>query len=114
MLNVLLPMTLPTAMSRSPRTAAMIDAAISGMDVPDGDDREPDDEVADAEGARERHRGVHQPVEPSTSRPSPTTISSACTAQWLSHAAGRGTRRPAYSSRSLRGFGARLAHEEVM
>ena len=34
MLNVLLPTTLPIAMSRSPRTVAMTDVATSGSDVP--------------------------------------------------------------------------------
>ena len=53
MLKVLLPTTLPTAMSRSPLSAAMIEVATSGMRGAGGDDGQADDQVADAQGLGE-------------------------------------------------------------
>jgi hypothetical protein len=71
MLKVLLPTTLPTAMSRWPRSAAVTDAATSGQRGAGGDDGQADHHFADAEVAREHDgridqqvRAEHQQTEP--------------------------------------------------
>ena len=60
MLKVLLPTTLPTAMSRSPRIVAMTDVATSGSEVPAATMVSPIDEFGDAE-------------RPARTRPPPST-----------------------------------------
>ena len=98
MLKVLLPITLPTAMSRSPRIAAMIDVATSGIDVPAAMIVRPITRSLTPSARANTTAASTSQFEPSTSSPRPATISSTCTAQWLSHSPVRGT-PDAYSSR---------------
>ena len=111
MLKVLLPITLPTAMSRSPRIAAMIEVATSGIDVPAAMMVRP---ITRSLTPRARAKATAESTsqsEPSTSSPRPATISSTCTAQWLSQAPL--TRHAArVLVTDLLGLGARLAHQE--
>ena len=64
MLNVLLPITLPTAISRSPRIVAMTEAATSGAEVPAATMVRP---ITSSETPSERAKAmaaVHEPARP--------------------------------------------------
>ena len=81
MLKVLLPITLPTAMSRSPRTAAVTEVATSGIDVPAAMIVRPMTRSLTPSARANATAASTSQFEPSTSSASPATISSTCTAQ---------------------------------
>jgi hypothetical protein len=74
MLKVLLPTTLPTAMSRSPFSAAVTEVATSGIEVPMATMVRPITTSLTPSALAKRHRGSHQPSEPPTSSARPPTI----------------------------------------
>jgi len=80
---MLLPMTLPTAMSRSPRRPAINEAATSGREVPAATTVSP---MTRSESPAQRARAV-APVTmyraPRRSTPRPTITSAAWVTQWL-------------------------------
>ena len=90
MLNVLLPIALPTAMSRSPRSAASTEVATSGSDVPAAMIVRPMIRSLTPSARANATELLTSHSEPSTSRPRPAAISSSCTDQWRSQAARRG------------------------
>jgi hypothetical protein len=76
MLKVLLPMTLPTAMSRSPRSVAMSEVATSGREVPAATMVRPITISLRPRTLAKAHRGITSQLAPSTSSTSPPAISS--------------------------------------
>ncbi len=91
MLNVLLPITLPTAMSRSPRIAAMTEVATSGIDVPAAMIVRPITGSLTPKARANATAASTSQFEPRMSSPRPAKISTSCTAQWPSHSSLRGT-----------------------
>ena len=89
MLKMLLPMTLPTAMSRSPLQRRGDRGRDLGQRGAGGDDGQADHEVAHAQSPwRRRPPAVTSQSEPSTSAASPATMSTSCTGRRLSQAPG--------------------------
>ena len=71
---MLLPTTLPTAMSRSPRRVAMSDVATSGIDVPAATMVRPTMKLADTEAVAIATAPSTSHDEPSTSNPRPARM----------------------------------------
>ena len=84
MLNTLLPTTLPTAISRSPRSAATMEVAISGIEVPIATTVRPiTRSLMPNTRATDTAASTSQSA-PCTSNTRPTTIRASCTLQWRS------------------------------
>jgi hypothetical protein len=85
MLKVLLPTTLPTAMSRSPLMAAMMEVATSGMEVPAATMVRP---ITRSLTPSDLGEGAPPPppasLSPAPAGARPTAISSSCTGSGLS------------------------------
>lgn len=84
MLNRLLPITLPTAMSRSPRSVAITEVATSGIEVPAATMVRPITRSLTPSAFAKLTAAATSQSAPNTSSASPPPTSSSCTAQWLS------------------------------